>query len=99
MTAYEDRQETGRAHESSRRPEARSPVQVDIELARAALASQPFSVLLGSRLVEFDPEGATLELEVRNDLRQQHGFVHGGVISYLVDNAVTFAAGAVLGPD
>ena len=27
----------------------------------------------------------------------QHGFVHGGVISYLVDNAITFAGASVLG--
>jgi uncharacterized protein (TIGR00369 family) len=74
-------------------------MKIDIELARAALASQPFSVLLGCRLVEFGPEGATLELDLRDELRQQHGFVHGGVISYLMDNAITFAAGAMLGPD
>jgi uncharacterized protein (TIGR00369 family) len=99
MTAYEDRQEAGHAHRSSRSPAARSAVPVDMELARAVLASQPFSMLLGCRLVEFDREGVTLELKVRKELRQQHGFVHGGVISYLVDNAVTFAAGAILGPD
>ncbi len=74
-------------------------MKVDTELARAALASQPFSVMMGGRLVEFGPDGVTLELEVRDELRQQHGFVHGGVISYLMDNAITFAAGARLGPD
>jgi uncharacterized protein (TIGR00369 family) len=30
-------------------------------------------------------------------LLQQHGFVHGGVLSYLADNALTFAGGSVLG--
>jgi uncharacterized protein (TIGR00369 family) len=28
---------------------------------------------------------------------QQHGFVHGGVISYAADNALTFAGGSALG--
>ena len=37
-------------------------------------------------------------LDARADLRQQDGLVHGGVISYLADNAIAFAAGAVLGP-
>jgi uncharacterized protein (TIGR00369 family) len=74
-------------------------MRMDIELARAALAAQPFSALLGTQLVEFGREGAALELAVREDLMQQHGFVHGGVLSYLVDNAITFAAGAILGPD
>lgn len=31
-------------------------------------------------------------------MRQQNGFVHGGVLSYAADNALTFAAGTVAGP-
>ena len=34
----------------------------------------------------------------RAELLQQHGFVHGGVVSYAADNALTFAAGSMLGP-
>lgn len=73
----------------------------DLELAGAqrVLASQPFSQLLGARLTRWDAEGVTLELDVRPDLLQQHGFVHGGVLCYLADNALTFAAGQVLGPN
>ncbi len=62
------------------------------------LASQPFSVLLGAQLSAFKPGYAELRLPVRAELLQQHGFVHGGVISYLADNALTFAGGSVLGP-
>src|SRR6266508_3896262 len=72
---------------------------VSIELAREVLAGQPFSVLLGTRVTDYSPSGVTLELDARPDLLQQHGYLHGGVLSYLVDNAITFAAGAVLGPD
>jgi uncharacterized protein (TIGR00369 family) len=68
------------------------------EEARQVLAAQPFSRLLGARLTSFGPDGVVLELDVRDELRQQHGFVHGGVLSYAADNAVTFAGGAVLGP-
>jgi uncharacterized protein (TIGR00369 family) len=35
---------------------------------------------------------------LRADLLQQNGFMHGGVIAYSIDNAVTFAAGSVPGP-
>lgn len=38
-----------------------------------------------------------IELQIRADLKQQHGFVHGGVLSYLADNCLTFAGGSVLG--
>ena len=31
--------------------------------------------------------------------RQQHGFAHGGLLGCAADNALTFAAGAVAGPD
>ncbi|MDL5462133.1 PaaI family thioesterase, partial [Escherichia coli] len=41
---------------------------------------------------------ATLSLPIRDDLRQQHGFVHVGVVSYLADNALTFAGALALGP-
>ena len=39
-----------------------------------------------------------LEVPVREELLQQDGYVHGGVVSFLADNALTFAGGSVLGP-
>ncbi|RVW00166.1 PaaI family thioesterase [Rhodococcus xishaensis] len=72
---------------------------LDVEFARTHLASQPFSVLLGARLVTFDvTSGAVLEIDARPDLLQQNGFLHGGVLAYAADNALTYAAGTVLGP-
>ncbi|MET9340422.1 PaaI family thioesterase [Nonomuraea sp. NPDC003804] len=68
-----------------------------IEIARKVLAAQPFSALLGARLVAFGDGKATLELDIRDDLRQQNGFLHGGVLAYAADNALTFAAGTVAG--
>ena len=64
---------------------------------RQALASQPFSRLVGAQLDAFAPGLAELSLPVAPELLQQHGFVHGGVLSYLADNALTFAGGSVLG--
>ncbi|MEU8034702.1 PaaI family thioesterase [Streptomyces sp. NPDC049099] len=70
----------------------------NLALARKVLASQPFSIYLGARLTAFGDGAAVLELDVRDELRQQNGFVHGGVLSYAADNALTFAAGTVAGP-
>lgn len=67
--------------------------------AQEALAQQPFSGLVGARLTDFGDGRAVLELDVRDDHRQQHGLVHGGVLAYLVDNTLTFAAGSALGRD
>jgi uncharacterized protein (TIGR00369 family) len=63
---------------------------------RQVLASQPFSVLLGAELLCFSKGSAELRIPVRSDLKQQHGFVHGGVISYAADNALTYAGGSAL---
>jgi uncharacterized protein (TIGR00369 family) len=68
-----------------------------LEWGRKVLASQPFSVLLGAELTAFAPGGAELRIPIRDELKQQHGFVHGGVVSYAADNALTYAGGGALG--
>jgi uncharacterized protein (TIGR00369 family) len=73
-------------------------VELTLELAEKVLASQPFSVMIGARLTAFGDGGATLELDIRDDMRQQNGYLHGGVLSYAADNAITFAGGTALGP-
>jgi uncharacterized protein (TIGR00369 family) len=70
---------------------------LDLDAARKALDAQPFSRLVGAELTAFGAGGAALEIAVREDLRQQNGFLHGGVLAYAADNAITFAAGSVLG--
>ena len=67
------------------------------ERGQLALQSQRFSSILGARLTTLYPGKACLELPVDENHEQQHGFVHGGVISYLADNTLTFAAGSILG--
>jgi uncharacterized protein (TIGR00369 family) len=71
--------------------------QLGLTAAQQALAAQPFSRLLGTRISAFGDGEAVLELDIREELHQQNGFVHGGVLSYAADNAITFAAGTVLG--
>jgi uncharacterized protein (TIGR00369 family) len=68
-----------------------------MELGLSVLERQSFSQYLGTELVTLEPGRAVLALTVRDEFKQQHGFVHGGVLSYLVDNALTFAGGSVLG--
>ena len=68
-----------------------------LNTGKAVLDKQPFSKFLGAELVSLDSGKAILALAVRPEFLQQNGFVHGGVISYLIDNALTFAGGSVLG--
>lgn len=69
-----------------------------LQWGKDALASQPFSRLVGAELTGFSPGHVELTVKITDDLKQQHGFVHGGVISYAADNALTFVGGSVLGP-
>ncbi|WP_405593483.1 PaaI family thioesterase [Streptomyces sp. NBC_01092] len=70
---------------------------LDLAVARKVLAAQPFSVLLGARLTAFGDGEATLELDLRGELLNQNGSVHGGVLGYAAENAAAFAAGSALG--
>jgi len=49
-----------------------------LDQARVALAAQPFSRLLGAHINSFAPHGVELEVPVRPEHRQQHGYAHGG---------------------
>lgn len=73
-------------------------MEVSLEFGRQVLASQPFSIYLGAELSLFNEGQVEIKLPIRPEFRQQHGFVHGGVLSYLADNALTFSGGSVLGP-
>jgi len=67
-----------------------------LAMGRDVLAAQPFSVLIGAELHALSPGHCELHVPVSDKIRQQHGFVHGGVVSYAADNALTYAGGTAL---
>lgn len=67
-------------------------------MGRQVLAAQPFSVLVGAELTGFSVGSAEIKVPAKHELKQQHGFLHGGVVSYAADNALTYVGGSVLGP-
>jgi len=67
-----------------------------LAMGRDILAEQPFSVLLGAELAALSPGQVDLQLALRPEHLQQHGFAHGGVVSYLADNALTYAGGTAM---
>jgi len=68
-----------------------------LAMGRQVLAAQPFSVLLGAQLHALRRGHVELQVVLEDKPRQQNGFAHGGVVSYLADNALTFAGGTALG--
>jgi 1,4-dihydroxy-2-naphthoyl-CoA hydrolase len=45
----------------------------------------PFSGLIGVEWLSNDPDGAEARIEVRDDLKQPYGYLHGGVIMTMID--------------
>ena len=56
-----------------------------------AVKSTPYLKLLGIELVEIEPEKVVMQLEMREELRQPHGLLHGGATASLIDTAMAFA--------
>jgi acyl-CoA thioesterase len=55
------------------------------------LHSLPFAQLIGMKLVNLRPDKAVISIEMRDDLRQPSGVLHGGVTATLIDTAMAFA--------
>ncbi|MDN3357422.1 PaaI family thioesterase [Actinomadura sp. DC4] len=66
---------------------------------RATVAGQSMLTTLGVGIYDLAPGRAELELARRADLCQQHGFIHAGAITTLVDSACGFAALTLFPPD
>ena len=62
----------------------------------AVLARAPFINELGVRLVDVGEGWVETELEITERLRQQHGFVHAGVVSTLADHTAGAAASTLV---
>jgi len=67
-----------------------------LAMGREVLARQPFSRHVGAELLALEPGRCELSVALTDELKQQDGFAHGGVVSYLADNALTFAGGTAM---
>ncbi len=71
---------------------------IDADDIRASLARQSFMQVLGAEPVEISPGRVALELTFRDDLCQQNGFLHAGVITSIADSACGYAALTLMAP-
>jgi len=55
--------------------------------------------LFGAELVDAADGRATIEVPYREDLTQQHGYFHGGVVTAIADTACGYAAYTTMPPD
>ncbi|WP_028467453.1 MULTISPECIES: PaaI family thioesterase [Nisaea] len=59
---------------------------------RESFARQAFMEHIGAVLSDVAPGRCVIDLPYREELTQQHGFFHGGIIGTLADNACGYAA-------
>jgi uncharacterized protein (TIGR00369 family) len=59
---------------------------------RESFGRQNAMALIGARLAEVGPGAVAIELPFRDDLTQQKGFVHGGIVGMIADSAAGYAA-------
>jgi uncharacterized protein (TIGR00369 family) len=65
---------------------------------RASFAKQRFMATLGAELVSVRPGEVTIGFTFRDDLTQQHGFLHAGAVTAVVDSACGYAALSLMEP-
>ena len=70
-----------------------------LERVTESFARQPFSGFIGCELRRVEPGVVDIALPFRSELAQQHGYVHGGVVTSIADAAAGFAAMTLVGPD
>lgn len=62
-----------------------------LEMMRTLMSSVPFAHLLQLELVAATRGTVTVRLQMRPELRQNHGVMHGGAMASLIDTATAFA--------
>ncbi len=77
----------------------RNFVNTDIEQRiRESFARQAIMTTIGASITHIGPGEVTIELPFRVEITQQHGFVHAGVVTTIVDNACGYAALSLMPP-
>ncbi|MED4581222.1 PaaI family thioesterase [Brevibacillus choshinensis] len=69
------------------------------ERVRESFERQGAMKLIGATLAKVAPGEVEIYLPYREDLTQQHGFVHAGIVTTIVDNACGFAAYSLMPAD
>lgn len=69
------------------------------ERVRQSFARLALMATIGARLVRIAPGEVDIELAVRRDLTQQHGYVAAGIVTAIVDTACGYAAMSLMPAD
>lgn len=73
-------------------------MEADKERVAMSYERQQAMRMIGAVLTEIGQGSATIELPFRPDLTQQHGFIHAGIVTMIVDTACGYAAYSLMPP-
>ena len=59
---------------------------------RQSFGCQPFMAMIGAALPSIEPGRVAIEVPCEDHIAKQHGFIHGGVVGAIADNAAGYAA-------
>ena len=66
---------------------------------RFSFAKQAAMQTLGAVMVKIEPGQVEIEMPFQAHLTQQHGFIHGGIVTSILDSACWYAAFSLSAPD
>lgn len=66
---------------------------------RESFSRQRLMATLGAAIEDVSPGRVAISIPIREDLTQQHGFLHAGAIAAVADSACGYAALTLMPPD
>ena len=86
-------------HTTEQQPPFQAPDPAFATRVRASFGRQRIMELLGAEMSHIEPGHCEIRLPFREDLCQQHGFFHGGVIGAIADSAGGYAGFSLMPED
>ena len=86
-------------HTTEQQPPFQAPDPAFATRVRASFGRQRIMELLGAEMSHIGPGHCEIRLPFREDLCQQHGFFHGGVIGAIADSAGGYAGFSLMPED
>jgi uncharacterized protein (TIGR00369 family) len=81
-------------------PQVFTPADAAFEQrVRASFARQRVMSTIGAELTSVSPGEVVIELPFREDLTQQHGYLHAAIVTAIVDSACGYAAYTLMPAD
>lgn len=72
-------------------------VELTREMMERVIEISPFTKWVGTRITDFAAGQVGVEIDIRPEMSQHHGFAHGALVGYMADTACAWAAASAVG--